>query len=114
MDRILDAENAWKQFLEEVTEHQHSDLEGNKRRYVRINPTIPRVPPLDATGHLQELQIESHNSLDRRASKIEIQTTAHKLIASCFYYERLSKNAREENDMFFCAGSLLRPINPEA
>lgn len=89
VDNILDAERIWQQFRTEVLD-SHKATEG--RRYERINPNLGfRPPKLDEKDKLWKVQQAVVEKLRlRREYRVKIWRVAHRLIASSFYFEKLS------------------------
>lgn len=107
---ILDAERSWFTFLESIgveSQHNSRSANGSGRRYIRINPTLFKVPKLDAKGQLENLRDETLNVVKSSACRKQIENTAYRLIASTFYYERTSPTKTERGG-FYCEGEFRR------
>jgi hypothetical protein len=105
----LNAEHAWNEFLDNIAESQHSDQSGNNRRYIRINPELRKVPKLDEKAELADLEKETIQATRLLKTRLQIESVAHRLIASCFYYERTSPTKRDRAvdraDVYYCEGT---------
>ena len=89
MNDILDSESTWEKFYINVVQH------GSSPRYIRINPELTTVPPaLDDKDKLWSLEADVVRSLS--VMNKQIRGVADRLLASCFYFEKLEVQALEE------------------
>ncbi|KAF2012508.1 hypothetical protein BU24DRAFT_442957 [Aaosphaeria arxii CBS 175.79] len=86
VESVLDAENTWKEFRQEIT--ASSPIAAS--RYIRMNPrTSNRTPKMDDKAQLQTLQFEIQKKLGPTTSLgLKIKAIAHRLVASSFYFEK--------------------------
>jgi hypothetical protein len=97
---IIDAEVAWKMFLEE-REGLTAALSGNTARYIRINPEMDTIPELDDTHSLGELQFVTSKSI----SEETIRDVALRLVASSFYFKKLGCSTVNTGAGYDCHGN---------
>lgn len=90
-DNILDAQNAWEQFYEEVCEPSSTV----HQRYMRLNPVLARKIQLDDVDSFYELKQMVETKLKRHEWKNEAQLVAFRLIASSFFFQKSVKQADE-------------------
>lgn len=90
-DNILDAQNAWDQFYEEVREP--SSTVG--QRYIRLNPELQKKVKLDKVDELPWLREAVRGILRTPKWKFETKMVAHRLVASSFFFEKASTDAEE-------------------
>lgn len=102
VDNILDCEQSWLEFLNEVLD---SRVGINSKRYERFNPNLGFRPPrLDEKAQLGYLQQTVVDRITRRApSRIKIRRIAHRLVGSSFYFERLAPTRSLETS-YVCTG----------
>ncbi|PVI02430.1 hypothetical protein DM02DRAFT_701953 [Periconia macrospinosa] len=86
VENELNAELAWDEFCSNVV-GTSSPIAA--QRYVRLNPKMASpVPKMDDTEEYHLLRAQVGNKLTTPHMKILIQKTAHRLIASSFYFEK--------------------------
>jgi hypothetical protein len=83
-DNILDAQNAWDQFEQEVRE----PYETTNGRYIRLNPELKSKVKLDEVKSLEELRKKVDECLKSTKWIIETRTVTRRLIASSFFFEQ--------------------------
>lgn len=94
IDNQLNCDRIWGEYVKKATnqqEHRLEDRRRNMRIYVRFDGERPR---LDAVDELQAM--EQHSLLKIRKDpdvRADIHEVAHRLIASCFYFEVSSTNS---------------------
>ena len=97
MDNILDTTLAWDRFYEDVKGS------GAAHRYIRFNPGLRFPPPkLDDKKSLKQLEDEVNYSLTHPSAKESLRRIAHRLIASCFYFEKADVQPVEEEIIGLC------------
>jgi hypothetical protein len=106
IDRILDAELAWHDFLADVVDHPHSSHSKESQRYIRVNPKLEFVPKLDDKAELGQLQRDTIEALKSGKVKSKLQAIAFRLVASTFYYERLSAPKADVTGVHSCSGNV--------
>ena len=100
---ILDSEKEWQRF--------HFDIASSSiERYVRINPELSTIPPsLDEKDKLWSLETETRRSLVPMQEII--RGIAHRLLASCFYFEKANIQPLENHitgtSKILCSAALL-------
>ena len=97
MKNVIDAEIAWKVFLEERTTESSRTIEA---RYIRINPDIGLVPELDDVDSLDSLPQLASKDVSEEA----IKNLALHLIASTFYFKKAVCSADETGGGYTCQG----------
>ena len=102
VDNILNSEQIWQNFRNDVLGTNNA---GESRRYERINPNLGCRPPrLDEVDQLESLQrtvrdrVRMNGYYHQKISRI-----AHRLVASTFYFEKLS-HQQEPDGSFLCLG----------
>jgi len=99
IDNILDTEVAWRNFVSDAV-GTDPNLQG---KYQRINPQIGFEPPrLDEASRLADLQRVVQHKLSKDAALLsQTREIAHRLIASCFYFDKftqpMSSDFRDED-----------------
>ncbi|KAK1613532.1 hypothetical protein BDP81DRAFT_443725 [Colletotrichum phormii] len=82
VDRILDGEVTWNEFVAEVVESRYPS---SRNRHIRINPNLGcAIPPLDAVKDVEILEQDAERYMKEIDPKI--YEVAHRLIASSFYF----------------------------
>ena len=104
MENITDSELAWNEF---ISERAGSDCSQNdKQRYVRINPDLgDRCPPLDAKQKMDELRETIAEYLSSWKATQVIKQVAHRLVASTFYFQKISITGTEQEGNLACLGN---------
>lgn len=103
VDNLLNSEQIWLNFRNDVLSPR--DTDDDKRRYQRINPRIGfKVPNLDDKRQTEPLQMSVKSSLaNDMIYRKGIAKVAHRLVASCFYFEQL-KRPYIKGRHFICHG----------
>ena len=87
VDNILDSEQIWRSFRHDVL-GTSSYLE--LLRYKRFNPKVDfMAPKMDDKGQVDKLHDDVKERLTKPQMQSKILRIAHRLIASCFYFEKL-------------------------
>jgi hypothetical protein len=106
MESTLDSELAWRDFVADVFGANNSDV--NCQRYIRLNPDLKSdVPSIDAKKDLKSLQDRTIDELSSSANKQLIRSIAHRLIASSFYFEKMTPKEIHASESFVCSGMLI-------
>ncbi|KAK3379099.1 hypothetical protein B0T24DRAFT_716735 [Lasiosphaeria ovina] len=101
LDSQLNSEQTWRDFSNKMLPRGWS-TEEEERRYMRINVQLKGDRPnLDQVTELQSLEDQAVQSISRNP---DIRETAHRLVASSFYYERHSGIHQELNGNFTTRG----------
>ena len=75
---------------------------------MRVNVDLGDDPPrLDEKSQLKSLQVDTANLLRDGEGMSLIETTAHKLVASSFYFLKESINFDEQQETYTCKGMSL-------
>jgi hypothetical protein len=83
-DNILDSQNEWDRFYQEVQEPSNTAND----RYIRLNPEIKSKVKLDDTKSFAHLKNIIGTSLKSPKWKAETRAVASRLIASSFFFEK--------------------------
>lgn len=83
-DKVMDAQNAWDQFEQEVRE-PHEPQNG---RYIRLNPEMKSKAKLDDVGGMGELQRRIEDCLKTPKWQTQILNVARRLVSSSFFFEK--------------------------
>ena len=101
VDNILDSEQIWRSFRKDVI-GTSSYLE--LLRYERFNPKVSfMAPKMDDKGQIDKLHDDVKERLAKPQMQNKILRIAHRLIASCFYFEKLGP-PREMGDHHIVQG----------
>ncbi|KAF2725665.1 hypothetical protein K431DRAFT_260515 [Polychaeton citri CBS 116435] len=99
VDDILDAEISWASFRADVVAKDAPNR--NTRRFIRFNPDIDRAAPaMDARDQMTSLQMTVRKRLCLPHCVTALKHVAHRLLASCFYFEVKSRSVGQ--DGFHC------------
>jgi hypothetical protein len=98
---IIDAEVAWKMFLEErgVSSEAQSQIGA---RYIRLNPKMDSVPDLDDTKFVENPQWITFSGI----SEETVRNLALQLIASTFYFNKTTYTPRHNGTNYEYHGKL--------
>ncbi len=103
MDNVLDSELQWKQFHEDIFDSKQA--QDDESRYIRVNLDLEQDPPkLDEKTKLSELQDLTTRILKTDDYRNMIETIAHRLIASCFYFFKEHISHDEVSGIWTCKG----------
>ena len=112
-DRIEDALNCrriWEEFLGENPHLQSHDCDDARQRYVRTNPDlkqkVPRLYKVDALPALEHATIAYMTN--NRPKMVEM---AHRLVASCFFFEKDPHSVKEAGRGFICRGKVKEALS---
>lgn len=88
IDDQLNCEKIWREYFTEATTQADQRPE-DRRRNMRINvPFHGERPPLDAVDDVQAMEDHSLSMIQSDLSiRAKIHEAAHRLVASCFYFE---------------------------
>jgi hypothetical protein len=87
IDNQLNCEEIWSRYCAENTTPGKPYRPEDRRRNVRINVDIPgERPDLDNLDSLEKMEQLAKRSAERDPLILEV---AHRLVASCFYFEKL-------------------------
>lgn len=88
IDDQLNCEKIWSEYFKEATTQADQRPE-DKRRNMRINVSFPgERPPLDAVDEVQAMEDHSLSMIQSDLpTRAKIHEAAHRLVASCFYFE---------------------------
>jgi predicted acylesterase/phospholipase RssA len=103
VESILDAELTWRDFRNDVV-GKSSPIAAE--RYIRFNVrTKGPVPKMDDKNQLGPLKTEASNALNAPENRSVVETIAHRLVASSFYFEKLGP-MREAGDATMVQGKI--------
>lgn len=97
VDNLLNSEQIWMEFRKEVLQGASRDDRG---RYQRINPNLGFRPPrLDDKSKLPQVQYAAAHHLESSPlAHQKLARVALRLIASTFYFEKLTDTKRIDED----------------
>ena len=102
VDNILSAEQIWREFRVSVDDSHGRD----GHRYMRISPKLGFRPPrLDEKEQIERLSYTVIEKLKGSAYQLTIAKIVHRLIASCFYFEKRG-SPQNCNGYYSCKGVL--------
>lgn len=109
VENVLDSELTWTEFRNDVI---GTSSPITAQRYVRLNPKLTSpVPKMDDTQEYDLLRSKVKNELATAAMKTSIERTAHRLIASSFYFEKTGL-VNEDNGYMSIKGKYRRMLFP--
>jgi hypothetical protein len=101
-DNMMDAQNAWEQFEQEVRE----PYEPQNGRYVRLNPEMKSRVKLDDVSKMRELRGRVEDCMKTPKWQTQTRIVAKRLIASSFFFEKdadsKDKDIIEGNNIDLC------------
>jgi hypothetical protein len=102
------SEDIWGRYLDRVTAPAHAYTDLTENRNMRINVEWhDKRPDLDDIEQMED--IERH-AMHRMSDNRDIKIAAHKLVASCFYFEKTSVDCQSrEGGVYKCSGNLSQP-----
>ena len=93
----MNGERQWDDFLNTFADDR--DASDYKEHYIRINPDFDHDPPaLDDAKKIPLLQAHTARYLAAKEGRGLIANVVHRLLASCFYYERLPRARYKSSD----------------
>nr|POE62816.1 calcium-independent phospholipase a2-gamma [Quercus suber] len=96
VDDVLDAEVAWADFRAYAVK-ERSESKG--RRFIRFNPDLDKEPPAgDSKNDMEALQVNVRKRLQTPHRLAALRNVAHRLVASSFYLDLLSKATGERSE----------------
>lgn len=100
---ILNCNRIWETFLAENAQLQSRSIPDGHQRYVRINPVLGEtVPRLDDVSMIED--VERAVTRYFRNNSDQVKQTAHRLIASTFFFETEPTLIRAVGNEFQCQG----------
>ncbi|KAK2606241.1 hypothetical protein QQS21_003289 [Conoideocrella luteorostrata] len=102
---ILNCNRIWESFLAENAQLHGRSIPGGEQRYVRINPELgENVPRLDDVSMMDMVERKVTRYLQQNTKLFK--ETAHRLIASNFFFETDPSRIKEVGNGFWCRGQL--------
>ncbi|KAK1461914.1 hypothetical protein CCUS01_01504 [Colletotrichum cuscutae] len=102
-DRILSCNAIWSDFKTDILSQNSHVTRDSHRRHIRVNPDLRfKVPRLDAVNELDSLERATKRYLNLNRGKIK--EIAHRLVASCFFFEKDVGSVRQVKEGFECTG----------
>jgi len=103
VESVLDAELTWNEFRKDVVGTSSPTAAG---RYIRVNPrTKNRTPKMDDKTQIHLLHDEVKSYLRTHIMHENIESIAHRLVASSFYFEK-SGPSRVAGDTITIQGAI--------
>lgn len=92
--------------MSENTPVRGRSISDGERRYVRINPDLgDSVPRFDNVAMMDEIARKVPKYLRRNDEVTDlVEETAHRLIASTFFFETDPSRIKEDRNGFWCQG----------
>ncbi|KAL0780116.1 hypothetical protein CaCOL14_004599 [Colletotrichum acutatum] len=104
-DRILSCNAIWSDFKTDILSQNSHVTRDSHRRHIRVNPDLRfKVPRLDAVNELESLERATKRYLNMNRGKIK--EIAHRLVASCFFFEKDAGSVRQVKEGFECTGRI--------
>lgn len=107
IDNQLNCEEIWNKFKH----HTEAGLTGklyrpeDKRRHIRINVPFPgNRPALDSIDNVKSMETQAWRSVQTNTLILEV---AHRLVASCFYFQKDGTSHRKETGEYTSEGKHL-------
>jgi hypothetical protein len=99
----LNSELEWRQFCKDISDGRQ--IRDDMSRYIRVNLDLCKDPPkLDEKAKLSELQDLSTRILKTDDYRNLIETIAHRLVASTFYFSKEAMMHDEVTGIWSCTG----------
>lgn len=107
IERQLNCDEIWKQYRDKAGGASFSDPLGDNSRYFRLNAQfVDESFSFDDVKSLEKLEKLTEKAI-REGMQDEIQTVVEKLIASCFYFERIGLVGRNaDTERYECSGKI--------
>ncbi|KAK1491219.1 hypothetical protein CTAM01_10334 [Colletotrichum tamarilloi] len=104
-DRILSCNAIWSDFKTDILSQNSHVTRDSHRRHIRVNPDLRfKIPRLDAVNELDSLERATKRYLNLNRGKIK--EIAHRLVASCFFFEKDVGSVRQVKEGFECTGRI--------
>ncbi|EWY81854.1 hypothetical protein FOYG_16063 [Fusarium oxysporum NRRL 32931] len=103
---ILNCNRIWESFLTENSQLHGRSIPDGEQRYIRINPDLgENVPRLDDVSMMEEVERKTSRYL--KQNRELVKETAHRLIASTFFFETDPSRIKHVGNGFRCQGRIL-------
>ncbi|KAM0229457.1 hypothetical protein ACHAPO_010001 [Fusarium lateritium] len=110
MNPVIDdqklSEDIWNNYVEQATGPDPPYVASHERRLMRINVTwAEKRPNFDDIEEIDDIE---RNAINMMGDDDTIRMAAHKLVASCFYFERTGVDAQNrETGLYKCSGNII-------
>lgn len=114
IDDQLNCEDIWDRYYSKVTSHGINKIE-DRRRNMRINVQLSgERPGLDKVEDVEEMEQQSLWAVQSEPEiRTQIHEAAHRLVASCFYFEKSTAAQHIKGSAgYSCLGKLQLSRNP--
>lgn len=105
MDDQQCSEDIWNNYVQQTSTPYQLQTASHEHRYMRINVgCADKRPNFD---DIEEIETIERNSINMMSEEHTVRMAAHKLVASCFYFERTGVDAQNrETGLYKCSGRL--------
>ncbi|KAK8041498.1 hypothetical protein PG994_014505 [Apiospora phragmitis] len=99
-------DRTWSKFLHQSSPAQAAVVaERDRCRYMRVCPEfLNKLPKFDEVQRMDELERETERLLKQDPG--EVTEVAHRLVASCFFFEKDAASVKQTASGFQCTGSI--------
>ncbi|EKJ74391.1 hypothetical protein FPSE_05462 [Fusarium pseudograminearum CS3096] len=106
MDDQHCSEDIWNSYVEKTSAPSQLQMASHEHRYMRINVgCADKRPNFD---DIEEIETIERNSINMMCEDYTVRMAAHKLVASCFYFERTGVDAQNrETELYKCSGNII-------
>jgi hypothetical protein len=102
------SEDIWSRYLDRVTAPTHAYTDLTESRNMRIN--IEWHDKRLGLDDIEQMEDIERHTMHRMSDNRDIKIAAHKLVASCFYFEKTSVDCQSrEGGVYKCSGNLSQP-----
>ncbi|OBS23194.1 hypothetical protein FPOA_03748 [Fusarium poae] len=100
------SEDIWNNYVEQAATPYQPYVSSHERRRMRINVTwADKRPNFDDIEEIDDIERNASNMM---SDEDTIRMAAHKLVASCFYFERTGVDAQNrETGLYKCSGNII-------
>ncbi|VTO87220.1 unnamed protein product [Fusarium graminearum] len=106
MDDQQCSEDIWNNYVQQTSTPYQLQTASHEHRYMRINVgCADKRPNFD---DIEEIETIERNSINMMSEEHTVRMAAHKLVASCFYFERTGVDAQNrETGLYKCSGNII-------
>ncbi|RGP77832.1 hypothetical protein FLONG3_4008 [Fusarium longipes] len=106
IDDQKSSEDMWNSYVEKVTAPCQLYMASHEHRHMRINAGwADKRPNFD---DIEEIENIERNVINMMSDENAVRMAAHKLVASCFYFERTGVDSQNrETGLYKCSGNII-------
>jgi hypothetical protein len=105
IDDQKSSEDMWNSYVEKATAPCQLYMASHEHRHMRINAGwADKRPNFDDIEEIGNIESNASNMMSDESA---VRVAAHKLVASCFYFERTGVDSQHrETGLYKCSGKL--------